>query len=266
MKKQLLEPVLEKDFQPNFSRGADQSGINPFEHYKTLIGHSSRLAVGPYFWFIADTVNGVAHSAGGMLEDMMPFSMKDFMENSTTTLFQNSHPTDITRLFAFTNHWVQYYMRLPAEKKPYVHATIYLRMLNRNQEYRWVMVQYADSLFNKEGNLVYGLTLVTDISHIKQDGEAMMSVLDATDQSCQHFYCTAEQELTSEMMELPLISKREREVLCLLAKGYGSKQIAAELKIAVKTTDHHRQSLLRKTNTKNTGELVAKAISSGLIA
>jgi DNA-binding CsgD family transcriptional regulator len=202
---------------------------------------------------------------GGMLEEMMPFTEEAFLQNPTAMLFQNSHPVDITHLFAFTNYWVQFYMALPPEKKPHVHATIYLRMLNKNKEYRWVMVQYADSLFNQEGKIVYGLTLVTDISHIKQNGDAMMSILDTSDQRCQQFYCIDQQTRLTESMDVPEISKREQDVLLLLIKGYSSKQIAAELNIAVKTTDHHRQSLLRKTNTKTTGELVAKAISYGLI-
>lgn len=265
MKKQLLKPVLESDFRPNFSRGADKEGVDPFQAFQSMIGHFSRIAVGPHFWFIADVVEGFAHSLGGMLEEMMPFSEEAFLQNSTSLLFQNSHPVDITHLFAFTNYWIQFYMALPPEKKPHVHATIYLRMLNKKKEYRWVMVQYADSLFNKEGNLLYGLTLVTDISHIKKGGDAMMSILDTSDQHCQQFYCIDQQTRLTESLNVPEISKREQDVLLLLIKGYSSKQIAAELNIAIKTTDHHRQSLLRKTNTKTTGELVATAISYGLI-
>jgi DNA-binding CsgD family transcriptional regulator len=138
-------------------------------------------------------------------------------------------------------------------------------MMNPNDEYKWVMVQYVDQILNEAGMIIYGLTLVTDISHIKNDGVAMMSILDTYDDSCQLFFCSDGVALPDIDTVLPKISQREIEVLRYLAVGYSSKQIAAELKIAVKTIDNHRQSLLRKTNTKSSGELVAYGINRGYI-
>ncbi|MEO7313703.1 MAG: LuxR C-terminal-related transcriptional regulator [Ginsengibacter sp.] len=55
------------------------------------------------------------------------------------------------------------------------------------------------------------------------------------------------------------------EVIGFLAIGYSSKQIDAEIKIAVNTVDNHRQSMLKKTNSKSTGELVNFAIKAGFV-
>jgi DNA-binding CsgD family transcriptional regulator len=55
------------------------------------------------------------------------------------------------------------------------------------------------------------------------------------------------------------------EVIGFLAIGYCSKQIDAEIKIAVNTVDNHRQSMLKKTNSKSTGELVNFAIKAGFV-
>lgn len=54
-------------------------------------------------------------------------------------------------------------------------------------------------------------------------------------------------------------------MLRFLTIGYSSKQIAAELNIATKTIDNHRQNLLQKTNTKSSAELVAYGINLGFI-
>jgi hypothetical protein len=48
-----------------------------------------------------------------------------------------------------------------------VRATIYLRLLNKKKVYSWVMIQYADTVVDDNGAIIYGLTFVTDISHIK---------------------------------------------------------------------------------------------------
>lgn len=55
------------------------------------------------------------------------------------------------------------------------------------------------------------------------------------------------------------ISSREIEVLKLIARGYSSKILAAELNISQHTADSHRKNLLAKFNVKNTAELVNEA-------
>jgi DNA-binding NarL/FixJ family response regulator len=55
--------------------------------------------------------------------------------------------------------------------------------------------------------------------------------------------------------ELDLLTKRERDVLRLLARGYAYKEIAGELFISVKTVETHVSSVLRKTQMSNRYEL-----------
>jgi len=55
--------------------------------------------------------------------------------------------------------------------------------------------------------------------------------------------------------ELDLLTRRERDVLRLLARGYAYKEIAAELFISVKTVETHVSSVLRKTQLSNRYEL-----------
>jgi DNA-binding CsgD family transcriptional regulator len=55
------------------------------------------------------------------------------------------------------------------------------------------------------------------------------------------------------------ISKREKEVLYLIAHGYSSKMIADKLCISIHTATTHRTNLLDKFQAKNTAELVLMA-------
>lgn len=263
--KPILTPVKREDFKENFGANSAVENIEPMEYFQPTINLFKKLAVGKYFWFIADTVTGNVHDTGGMLEKILPIKKADLVKKPPELLFKNSHPDDITRMFAFTNYWIALFMGLPPERKRHVHPTIYIRMLNPEMQYKWVMVQYTDNIIDSEGRIAYGLTLVTDISHIKKEGAAMMSILDSYDESCQHFFCADGNTLPDTKTVLPKVTIREIEVLKYLAIGYSSKQIASELNIAVKTIDNHRQSLLRKTNTKSSGELVAYGINMGFI-
>ncbi|WP_118950606.1 response regulator [Taibaiella helva] len=61
-----------------------------------------------------------------------------------------------------------------------------------------------------------------------------------------------------------LLTKREQEVLQLIASNLTSKEIAESLFLSKRTIDHHRNNLLLKLNVKNTAALIAKAIKLGL--
>lgn len=60
-------------------------------------------------------------------------------------------------------------------------------------------------------------------------------------------------------------SKREKEVLALLASGSSSREIAKKLFITEKTVESHRKNLVQKAKVKNTVELITYASLRGLI-
>jgi DNA-binding NarL/FixJ family response regulator len=60
-------------------------------------------------------------------------------------------------------------------------------------------------------------------------------------------------------------SKREKEVLKLLAKGFSSRDISSRLFITEKTVESHRKNLVQKAKVKNTNELIAYASMRGFI-
>lgn len=66
-------------------------------------------------------------------------------------------------------------------------------------------------------------------------------------------------------LEKTRLSRREIEVLCRIAEGEASKEIAANLHISVRTVDTHRSNILHKLGLHNTAQLVRYAIKNKLI-
>lgn len=60
-------------------------------------------------------------------------------------------------------------------------------------------------------------------------------------------------------------SLREIEVLQLIAEGLTNSEMAEKLFISKRTIEGHRQSLLEKTNSKNTATLIRFAVLNGII-
>jgi len=61
------------------------------------------------------------------------------------------------------------------------------------------------------------------------------------------------------------LTSREREVLRLVADSQSTKQIAARLKISVKTAEFHRSRIRRKLQIHDTAGLVRYAIREGIV-
>jgi DNA-binding NarL/FixJ family response regulator len=62
-----------------------------------------------------------------------------------------------------------------------------------------------------------------------------------------------------------LITRREKEILKLLAQKNSSQQIANKLYLSLKTVENHENNLLHKLKAKSTSGLVKLAINEGLL-
>lgn len=70
---------------------------------------------------------------------------------------------------------------------------------------------------------------------------------------------------TQSQNAIPPLTRREKEILSLVAEGLTSTQIADKLFISVDTVDSHRKNLHAKLNVKNTVMLIRIAIEHDLL-
>lgn len=71
-------------------------------------------------------------------------------------------------------------------------------------------------------------------------------------------------ELSKMTASAPL-TRREKEILSLIAEEYSNSEIAEKLFISIRTVDTHKRNLIEKLNVKNTAGLVKYAIKNGFI-
>jgi len=65
---------------------------------------------------------------------------------------------------------------------------------------------------------------------------------------------------------LDLLTRRERQVLKLMAEGHGNQGIAGLLSVSPKTVEKHRARLMNKLDLRTTAALTAFALEQGLTA
>jgi DNA-binding NarL/FixJ family response regulator len=64
----------------------------------------------------------------------------------------------------------------------------------------------------------------------------------------------------------PRLTARQREVLQLIAEGRSAKEVAAVLKLSVRTAEAHKAHILEALELRTTAELVQYAIRNGIIS
>jgi len=64
---------------------------------------------------------------------------------------------------------------------------------------------------------------------------------------------------------LEALTRREREILRLIAEGRRNREIAGMLFVSVKTVEKHRSNLMNKLDLHNTAALTSFAVESGLV-
>ncbi len=70
---------------------------------------------------------------------------------------------------------------------------------------------------------------------------------------------------TSQITFIPKLTRREKEVLNLIAKEHINQEIADLLFISSKTVESHRNNLIQKLGVRNTAGLMRVAIEKGLL-
>jgi len=223
--------------------------------YKKLL---SFFQVGEYYYIIFD-INAIEfdfvspHIKAILGYDPSSFNMAFFMEII--------HPDDRPHFLTFENHAVEFYSTLPSEKLMKYKVRYAYRLKAKNGNYVHILHQSAVIEHDERGFVTRVLSIETDISYLKLDGEPLLSII-GMDGEPSYININAKNFIT-ETDEV--LTEREKQVLLLLIEGKLSKEIASFLNISKQTVDNHRKNMIRKTNVANTTELVAKAIRQGLI-
>lgn len=130
----------------------------------------------------------------------------------------------------------------------------------KNDKNNWIRLLSQEHIIelDKKGNvwLIMALVDISPIRDLNYPGSAALS-----NKITKEIIFTLE----SPNNDQSIISKREQDVLKLVAKGEASKTIADKLFISTNTVNNHRKNAIKKLNVKNSSEAIAKAIKLGII-
>ena len=95
--------------------------------------------------------------------------------------------------------------------------------------------------------------------------EEIYKAIDEVSKGNMYFNVDYQTQNTSKYNQIPIITRREKEVLVLIAEGLTNQQIADKLFISITTVSSHRQNLMLKLEANNTASLIKNAVKFELI-
>ena len=112
---------------------------------------------------------------------------------------------------------------------------------------------------------LYGMGVVMDVSPFKKDSSIQLLIERRIDLGHKIHYETCLEMYFNPDLDKPLLTKMEMLIVKCLADGLSSKQIASKYFISEFTVVKHRKNILKKTNTKNSVELINFLVTNHLI-
>lgn len=95
--------------------------------------------------------------------------------------------------------------------------------------------------------------------------EEMLEAIETVQKHKQYLAKEVAESIKENDKNKPVLTRREKEILQLLAKGFTSSEIGKQLFVSPTTVDTHRKHILEKFKVNNTAILIKQAIEFGLI-
>lgn len=232
-----------------------------FEQHPLLDKPVESLLKGTAF-VVFNHVNNTWEYVSKELAELTGYTAEMHEKEGFNYSFKYNHP-DYTD-FAFQgSHRVvfDYLYSIPAEERKHVSFTKDWLYLVHEKEYVRAFQKGMVLEMNEQGGIVRTLHVISLISHLKKENFATLIIKSADNQFTIYNYCCQKKTITN----LGYLSKREKEILDFLARGYSTKRMAETLFLSEHTVNTHRRNLLNKTNCVDTTALVTYAKMIGII-
>lgn len=219
---------------------------------------NSIISTGPFYFYIIDFFDmTLSHISPGITEihgfDPETVSFNDILEAI--------HPDDIDFVAKAEGVSTNFFYKKVGYEKMLSYKTSYsFRFRLKNGEYALFNHQSLMLSLDENGGLGKSLNIHTRIDHLSNLNTYKISLIGLNDEPSFINFSPSE-----ENQDLREFSKREIDVIKLIANGFNNNEIAVKLFISPLTVKKHRNNILSKSDSKNTAELIKNCIFKGII-
>jgi DNA-binding CsgD family transcriptional regulator len=217
------------------------------------------LALGPFYYY---TIHISDYRLNHPLDTILSIHGIEEYPATLQQIIDLIHPDDIDFVIAAEQAALEKVNEIGIQHQLNLKKSYCCRMRIADGSYHLFHHQAVLLAKDDEGHLITALHIHTDMQHILSvnNKTVLINGIGERNDYCQ--IDLSEQQIGTLP---PRLSKREMEILKLLAQGLSSQQIAERLFISVQTVRVHRKHLLRKTATTNSSNLIQKSLEWSLL-
>lgn len=227
-----------------------------FQHVGFNELSNSIVGTGPFYYYVIDFYDMSISNVSAAIEDIHGLDPETAKFND---VLDTIHPDDIDFVIkaeAFLTHFFSKHIsrkQLTRYKISYCY-----RGRLKNGEYALLNHQAVMLSLSDDGGYGKSLNIHTRIDHLSNYNTYKISLIGLYGEPS-YLNMSLEEE------PLPHFSKREKQILKLIAEGFCNSKIAEKLFIAELTVKKHRQNILDKTNCHNITHVINQCTRQGLI-
>lgn len=174
------------------------------------------------------------------------------------------HPDDIAFVIEAERTTINKLREIGWEHKMNLKSSYCFRMKTVDGTYQLFHHQAITIREDESGKLIESINIHTNIQHFTPVNNYTILISGISPRTDFH-QINLKPELKSVLSSPKNLTKRELEILKLVAQGLSSKEISDILFLSTFTVRTHRKNILRKTATRNGSDLVRNCIEWGLI-
>ena len=223
---------------------------------------ASPFAAGPFYYFVFNLLTYKFDLVSESVQDVLGANPNNF---SFDKIFEIMHPEDLEKLnekeavvFDFL------FNKIPEEDIPLYKPTYLMRLKHSDGEYKTILHQANSITISKGGKIQKTLCVHTDVTHLDIPIDHKISFISHQRTS----YYSIETNGVDKFIENKFkasFSSRELEIIEKLSEGNTFKEMAELFFLSPHTINTHKKNILKKSQCKNTAELVARCIREGVI-
>ncbi|HEV8506326.1 MAG TPA: helix-turn-helix transcriptional regulator [Chitinophagaceae bacterium] len=216
--------------------------------------------------YLLDYTSGKYLLVSNSMKMMLGYDPNYFMSAGLSLTFENYHSKhmDLFNEEIFPDR-LEILKKIPYQEHPNYIFSYNFQFKTRRGEYINLLQRNCFVKSDENGNPLLSFGVITNVNHYKSENPVIQVVekIDNTEFlggtktiSTKAYYMNKEDHL---------FTKREKELLCWIAAGFTSKEIADKLFISEYTVINHRRNMMSKANARNVTELICCAIKNQIL-
>ncbi len=233
------------------------------EIYLDIIEQVANLfSAGSFYYYIMNFETLKMEYVDDRIQSVLGVNPKDWGLNK---VFELVHPEDLKQMYRKEEKAVDFILnRIPAEDILKYKVVYVLRLRHANGSYKTILQQSKTLSVSEDGKVQHVLGIHTDVSYLNMPVDHKISFIG--DGRPSFFSLSTNDDFVPEKLDHHnLFTPREKEILAIIAKGKTFGEIANILNISPHTINTHKKNILKKTDCRNSTELIARCVRDGII-